>query len=92
MASIASDYKLSKKEATEFLDQYVTMESGERSLFGIINGLTRAGQVFDNKTWVRFDEIAGSLMDTSADRWNTILRRADTFTDKDYEKVFSLTA
>jgi hypothetical protein len=48
--------------------------------------------VFDNKTWVRFDEIAGSLLDTSADRWATILRRADTFTDKDYEKVFALTA
>jgi len=92
VATVSSDYKLSKREATEFLEQYVTMESGERSLFGIINGLTRAGQVFDNKTWVKFDEIAGSLMDTSADRWATILRRADTFTDKDYEKVFALTA
>lgn len=92
VASISSDYKLSKREATEFLDQYVTMEYNERSLFGIINGLTRAGQVFDNKTWVKFDEIAGSLMDTSADHWATILRRADTFTDKDYEKVFALTA
>jgi hypothetical protein len=92
VAAVSSDYKLTKREATEFLDQYVTMESGERNLFGIINGLTRAGQVFDNKTWVRFDEIAGSLLETSADRWATILRRADTFTDKDYEKVFALTA
>jgi hypothetical protein len=92
IASVSSDYKLSKKEATEFLEQYVTMEAGERNLFGIINGLTRAGQKFDNKTWVRFDEIAGSLLTTSADRWSTILRRADTFNDKDYEKVFSLTA
>ena len=92
VASIASDYRLSKKEASEFLDQYGQFESGERNLFGIINGLTRAGQEFDNQTWVRFDEIAGSLLNTSADRWATILRRADTFTDKDYEKVFSLTA
>jgi hypothetical protein len=92
VATVASDYKLSKREASEFLEQYITMESGERNLFGIINGLTRAGQVFDNKTWVKFDEIAGSLLDTSADRWATILRRADTFTDKDYEKVFALTA
>ena len=92
VATVASDYKLTKREATEFLDQYITMESGERNLFGIINGLTRAGQKFDNKTWVRFDEIAGSLLETSADRWSTILRRADTFTDKDYEKVFALTA
>jgi hypothetical protein len=41
---------------------------------------------------VKFDEVAGSLLDISADRWNTILRRADTFNDKDYEKVFALTA
>lgn len=92
IASVSSDYKLSKKEATEFLSQYGEFESEHRNLFGIINGLTRAGQKFDNKVWVRFDEIAGSLMDTSAERWNTILRRADTFTDKDYEKVYSLTA
>lgn len=92
VASISSDYKLSKREATEFLNQYGEFEAGNRNLFGIINGLTRAGQKFDNGTWVKFDEIAGSLMGTSADRWATILRRADTFNDKDYEKVFSLTA
>lgn len=92
VASISSDYKLSKREATEFLNQYGEFEAENRSLFGIINGLTRAGQKFDNTTWVKFDEIAGSLMETSADRWATILRRADTFNDKDFEKVFSLTA
>jgi hypothetical protein len=92
VATIASDYKLSKREASEFLTQYGTYEAENRNLFGIINGLTRAGQEFDNKTWVRLDEIAGDLLQTSADRWSTILRRADTFTDKDYEKVFSLTA
>jgi hypothetical protein len=92
IASVASDYKLSKREATEFLSQYGQYEAGNRNLFGVINGLTRAGQKFNNETWVKFDEIAGSLMDTSTDRWATILRRADTFNDKDYEKVFSLTA
>jgi hypothetical protein len=92
IAAVASDYKLSKREATEFLEQYITHETHESNLFGIIAGITRAGQMFDNKTWVHLDEIAGSLMDTSADRWSTILRRADTFNDKDYEKVFSLTA
>lgn len=92
IASVSSDYKLSKREATEFLSQYGEFESGNRNLFGIINGLTRAGQKFDNQAWVKLDEIAGSLLETSAERWATILRRADTFTDKDYEKVFSLTA
>jgi hypothetical protein len=54
--------------------------------------LTRAGQKFDNKEWVRMDEIAGQLVNMESARWSTILRRADTFTDKDYEKVFALTA
>ena len=92
IASISSDYKLSKKQATEFLEQYITFEANHSSLFGIINGLTRAGQKFDNKDWVRMDEVAGGLVNLDASRWNTILRRADTFTDKDYEKVFALTA
>ena len=92
IASVSSDYKLSKREATEFLEQYITLEAEHRNLFGVINGLTRAGQKFDNKTWVRFDEVAGSLMETSADRWATILRRADTMTEKDYENIFALTA
>jgi hypothetical protein len=92
IASVSSDYKLSKREATEFLDQYITLEAEHRNLFGVINGLTRAGQKFDNKTWVRFDEVAGSLLDTSADRWATILRRADTMTQKDYDNIFALNA
>ena len=92
IASVASDYKLSRREATEFLSQYGQHEANHRNLFGIINGLTRAGQEFDNQTWVKFDEIAGNLLNMSSDRWSTVLRRADTFTDADYEKVFSLNA
>lgn len=90
IACIASDNKLSKREASAMLDQFGRYESEHRNLFGIINSMTRAGQLFDNKSWVTMDEIAGSLMDMSSDRWSTIIRRADTFTDKDYEKVFNL--
>jgi len=92
IASVSSDYKLSKKEATEFLEQFITYESEQGTLFGIINGLTRAGQKFDNKEWVRFDEIAGGLAQMDSSQWNSVLRRADTFTQKDYDKVFALTA
>jgi hypothetical protein len=38
------------------------------------------------------DNVGGELMNLSASRWDTILRRADTYTDKDYEKVFAVTA
>lgn len=92
IAAVSSDNKLSKREASAVLDQFGREESEQRTLFGIINSVTRAGQLFDNKTWVTMDEIAGSLMNMSADRWSTILRRADTFTDKDYEKIYSISA
>lgn len=91
IAAVASDFKLSKKQATETLEQYLAHETHEHNKFGIINAITRAGQVFDNESWVRLDEIGGLLMDTSASRWTNILARSRTYTDKDYEKVYALT-
>jgi hypothetical protein len=92
IAAVSSDNKLSKREASAVLDQFGRYEHEHHNLFGVINSITRAGQLFDNKTWVTMDEIAGSLMNMSADRWAMLVRRADTFTDKDYEKVYNLVA
>jgi len=92
IAAVANDYKLTKKQATETLEQYLAHETHEQNMFGVINAITRAGQVFDNDSWVRLDEVGGMLMDTSASRWTNILARAKTYTDKDFEKVYALTA
>lgn len=92
IAAVATDYKLTKKQATESLEQYLAHETHEQNMFGVINAITRAGQVFDNDSWVRLDEVGGMLMDTSASRWTNILARAKTYTDKDFEKVYALTA
>jgi len=92
IAAVATDYKLTKKQATESLEQYLAHETHEQNMFGVINAITRAGQVFDNDSWVRLDEVGGMLMDTSAARWTNILARAKTYTDKDFEKVYALTA
>jgi hypothetical protein len=92
IAAVATDYKLTKRQATESLEQYLAHETHEQNMFGVINAITRAGQVFDNESWVRLDEVGGMLMDTSASRWTNILARAKTYTDKDFEKVYALTA
>ena len=92
IAAVANDYKLTKRQATESLEQYLAHETHEQNMFGVINAITRAGQVFDNDSWVRLDEVGGMLMDTSASRWTNILARAKTYTDKDFEKVYALTA
>lgn len=91
IAAVAMDYKLSKKQATEVLEQFITHETHETNLFGVINAVTRAGQVFDNESWVRMDEVGGMLMETSAARWANIIARGNTFTDKEFDKVYALT-
>jgi hypothetical protein len=89
IAAICKDERLGKKEAVVVLDQYAQFENQERNLFGVVNAITRAGQKFDNMTWVKFDELGGNLMETDAGRWAAILKRADSLQDKDFEKIFA---
>ena len=89
IAAVCKDERFSKKESSEVLEQYATYENNDRNLFGVVNAVTRAGQIFDNATWVKFDEVGGSLIDTDASRWSAILKRADSLQDKDFEKIFA---
>ena len=100
IAAVCNDFRLDKKQSTEVLEQFITHEHEHQNLFGVINAVTRAGQgvkddgtpKFTADTWFKMDNVGGDLMNLSASRWDTILRRADTYTDKDYEKVFAVTA
>ena len=83
-----ADRKLHRRESTEILTQWVQHERTDRNLFGVVNAVTRAGQTFDNTGWVKFDEIGGDLMSMTENRWDAIKKRADTYTDKEIEKVF----
>ena len=89
IAAVCKDERFSKKESTTVFEQYAQFENQDRNLFGVVNAITRAGQTFDNATWVKFDEVGGSLIDTNASRWAAILKRADSLQDKDFEKIFA---
>ena len=91
-ATVAMDHKLTKKEVSEVFRQWGQFERDDRNLFGVVNAVTRAGQTLDNMSWVRFDGIGGSLMDTSESRWAGILNRAGSLQDKDLEKVYGASA
>ena len=92
IAAISMDAKLLRKEATEVFSQWAENENQDRNLFGVVNAITRAGQVFDNQTWTKFDAIGGDLVDMSENRWSSILKRAESLDEKDFEKVFAVTA
>jgi hypothetical protein len=88
VATVCTENKMSKKESTEVLTQWVKHERQDRNLFGIVNAVTRAAQEFDNTGWVKFDELGGRLLSMNDNRWDAIKKRADTFEDSELEKVF----
>ena len=63
-------------------------ERQDRNLFGIVNSVTRAGQKLGNDGWVKFDEIGGSLLEMTDPKWDAIKKRAESFEDKELEKLF----
>jgi len=88
-AAVAMENKFSKNEASEVLSQWANNERQDKNLFGVVNSITRAGQVFNNQSWVKFDQIGGSMLGMSESRWSGLVSRAKTLTDKDFEKVYS---
>ena len=82
--------RLNKVEAGRTLES-TSHETHQKNLFGVINAVTRAGQL-DCQGWVRMDEIGGQLMNLTDNRWDRIKTVAGTMTDKDYERAFVLSA
>jgi hypothetical protein len=90
IAAIVEDTKITKRQGAEVFNQWTTEESGFNSLFGVINAITRAGQLYDGLTYVAFDQIAGELTDMSPKQWEATLKRADTFDAKKIESILSV--
>lgn len=87
---VCNDYKIGKTEATKVWEQWGEHEEQHHSLFGAVNALTRAGQLLDNASWVKFDEIAGQLIETTNDRWSVIVKRAESYQEADYLQTFGV--
>lgn len=90
IAAVVEDTKITKKQGFEVFNQWNTNESEFNSLFGVINAITRAGQLYDSQTYVAFDEIAGELTGMTAKQWDATLKRADTFDAKKIESILAV--
>ena len=94
IAAVAeTNREVDKRGATAILEAWVTEESKiapvERSLFDVVNSVTRAGQYFDNQTWVKFDELGGRLINSTEKQWESLKRRAEDMEDTDFVRIFS---
>lgn len=93
IAQIARDHNLSygaTGQAMEVANQYGLHESTFRSLFGIVNAITRTAQKYDPVEQIRLEEIGGILMDYDDNRWSNYNNRAKTIETDEYNKVFGL--
>ena len=94
IATVANQFKLAKKQASAVFDAYILEQSTApefaKSLFGVTNAITRAGQTFSNPAeWVKFDEIGGKLTEYDADDYASLEKRAKAMTVKDVEECFA---
>lgn len=87
---VCQQHKITKSVATKVWANWEKYESEDTSLFGVINGITRAGQLCDNETWVKLDEIGGLLVETDDRQWSGLVKRAETFTAKDFLATFGV--
>lgn len=86
IGAIAQTFKLRKEQAIEIVKQFNQHESSYRNGFGIINAVTRAGQLFSPKTCHQFDAIGGYLV--QATNWDKTVAIARTLDETDITTIF----
>lgn len=89
IAAVCQKYGLSTKESGEVLHEYAHKESNHKNLFGVINAITRAGQLGRVR---ELDRIGGELVVLSKAEWESIQKRGASLSKAEVEKIFGLTA
>ncbi len=90
IAQIAMDQRMTPTQAMNVAEQFRKHEAANFNLFGIVNAVTRAGQEFDNDSWVFFDELGGTLVSLKSNEWERLKNRANMLNQDDLAEVFNL--
>ncbi len=92
IAQVAKDHRLSKAQASAVLTAWhveaIVAPGLAPTLFGLINGITRAAQQMDIIGWRQLDELGGQLVAFHTDRWEALVTRASKMRDKEVQTVF----
>lgn len=92
IATVGLDNSLTGNEIIKVAEQFAQYEKGDRNVFGIVNAITRAGQLYDNQTWVKYDRLAGQFMGMTPAKWESLRNRAKVITEKQLIKSGLVTA
>jgi hypothetical protein len=85
--------KLSKKQMGTVMEGFVeesrVTPDTAKTLFGVINAFTRAGQKMSPADWVKLDTIGGELAEYGTDDWSRLTSRAKSLSKKEVEAAFA---
>jgi len=93
IAQTAIDFKIPKKQIQAVWQGYmkeieILGPDEGKTAYGLMNGITRAGQTFDNNAlWVQYDQMGGQLTNLTRNDWDKFRNRAEGLTDKQMDKV-----
>jgi len=90
-AAIVKQHNMTHEIAGEFIQQW-TNNSNEKTAFGVIDAVTRAGQKFSPEVWVECDKIGGELVRGSDKAWDKLTGFAKSLDEKDVQKIFGIAA
>jgi hypothetical protein len=94
-AQVAKDYGFSKRQASDTLRSYHvernTTPDYAKTLFGVVNSVTRAGQKLSNAEWIKFDEVGGQLAQYAENDWDRLVSKAKQLKTKEVEETFLAT-
>lgn len=64
--------------------------SKEYTAFGVVDAVTRAGQLCDADVWVKCDEIGGAIVNGGVKEWERLNGFANSLSDKEVAKMFGV--
>jgi hypothetical protein len=80
-AAIIKEHNWDKDVANDAASEWEA-QGKDRTAFGVIDAMTRAGQSHEPKLWLATDEIAGKIMEGGAKEWSRLNAVAKSLTTK----------
>lgn len=88
VAAVIQKLNIGKKLAKGIMQAYrVEADIVGDNAFTVMQAITRYGQTLNTFQWLNMDLTAGKIAKMDKGEWNKILKLANTFNDKDLEKI-----
>lgn len=95
IAQVADQFKLTtgpNGQARAAVSEFTTHEKGFRSLYGVVNAITRVAQNQEPAERLRLEEASGELLRMNEKQWNRLNVLAGSMEEEKYNKILAITS